>query len=114
MTSGDENSLEQAYNLLANLDQLLPDIPTDTIVSRTFHSDDQLKAILFGFAPGQELSEHTSARPAILHFLSGEARLTLGEDVSMAQAGTWVHMPAHLPHSVKAETAVLLLLLLLN
>lgn len=114
MASSEEQSLEQAYNLLPNLDQLLIDIPKDTIVSRTFHSDDHLKAILFGFAPGQELSEHTAARPAILHFLSGEARLTLGEDVSTAQAGTWVHMPAHLPHSVEAETAVLLLLLLLN
>jgi quercetin dioxygenase-like cupin family protein len=114
MVNGEENSLEQAYNRLPNLDQLLTDIPKDSIVSRTFHSDDHLKAILFGFAPGQELSEHTAARPAILHFLSGEARLTLGEDVSMAQAGTWVHMPAHLTHSIKAETSVVLLLLLLN
>ena len=114
MASSEEQGLEQAYNLLPNLDQLLIDIPKDTIVSRTFHSDDHLKAILFGFAPGQELSEHTAARPAILHVLNGEARLTLGEDVSTAQAGTWVHMPAHLPHSVEAETAVLLLLLLLN
>lgn len=114
MANGEESGLDEAYNRLPNLDQLINDIPKDTIVSRTFHSDDLLKAILFGFAPGQELSEHTSARPAILHFLSGEAQLTLGEDVSMAQAGTWVHMPAHLPHSIKAETSVLLLLLLLN
>jgi quercetin dioxygenase-like cupin family protein len=114
MANGEEHSLEEAYNRLPNLDQLINDIPKDTIVSRTFHSDDDLRAILFAFAPGQELSEHTSAKPAILHFLNGEAQLTLGEDVSMAQAGTWVHMPAHLPHSIKAETSVLLLLLLLS
>ena len=36
--------------------------------------------ISFGFAPGQELSEDTSAKPAILHFLKGEAQLTLGEE----------------------------------
>lgn len=114
MASGEESGVDQAYNLQANLDQLLSEIPEDSIVSRTFHSDDNLKAILFGFAPGQELSEHTSALPAILHFLSGEAHLTLGEEVSLAQAGTWVHMPASLPHSVKANTSVLMLLLLLN
>ncbi len=78
----------------------LPDIPPDSIVSRTFYSDDRIKAILFGFAAGQELSEHTAARPAILHFLQGEARLTLGS-------------PPHLPHSVYAETTVVMLLTML-
>ena len=114
MADDENHGLEQTYDRVPNLDQLIDDIPKDSIVSRTFHSDDDLRAILFGFAPGQELSEHTSAKPAILHFLSGEAHLTLGEDVSVAQAGTWVHMPAHLPHSIKADTSVLLLLLLLN
>ena len=77
-------------------------------------SDDQLKGVLFGFAEGQELSEHTAAKPAILHFLSGEAQLTLGEDILEARPGTWVHMPAHLPHSVLAQTPVVMLLLLLS
>jgi quercetin dioxygenase-like cupin family protein len=91
----------------------LPDIPPDSIVSRTFYSDDGVKAILFGFAAGQELSEHTAARPAILHFLQGEARLTLGSHATTASPGTWVHMPPHLPHSVYAETTVVMLLTML-
>jgi quercetin dioxygenase-like cupin family protein len=73
-----------------------------------------VKAVLFGFAPGQELSEHTAAAPAILHFVRGEARLTLGGDVTEARAGAWVHMPAQLPHSVFARTPVVMLLLLLK
>ncbi len=101
------------YSYYDNLIDLLPEIPPDSIVSRTFYEDDQLKGILFGFAPGQELSEHTAAKPAILHFLEGEARLTLGTDEKTASPGTWVHMAPHLPHSIVAETKLVLLLLLL-
>ena len=100
------------YTYIANLLEQVSDIPADSIVSRTVYSDDQLKTILFAFAPGQELSEHTSAQTAILHFVQGEAELTLGEDTMTAQAGTWVHMPPHLPHSITAKTAVLMLLLM--
>jgi quercetin dioxygenase-like cupin family protein len=91
---------------------LVEDIPDDTIVSRTFHEDERAKAILFGFAPGQELSEHTASQPAILHFLEGEADLTLGDDQLQAQAGTWVHMPARLSHSIHARSRTLMLLIL--
>lgn len=100
------------YTYIANLAEQVPDIPADSIVSRTVYSDDRLKTILFAFAPGQELSEHTSARTAILHFVQGEAELTLGQDRMTARAGTWVHMTPHLPHSIVAKTPVLMLLLM--
>ena len=90
----------------------VPDIPPDSIVSRTIHSDDDVKAVVFGFAAGQELSEHTASMPASLLFLQGDATLTLGEDVQEAHTGTWVHMPPNLPHSVVAHTPVIMLLLL--
>jgi quercetin dioxygenase-like cupin family protein len=98
------------YTYLADFAAALATIPPDTIVSRTLYADKQLKIILFGFAPGQELSEHTSARQATLHFLEGTARLTLGGDTMSATAGTYVVMPPHLPHSVFAETQVVMLL----
>lgn len=101
-----------SYTFISSLLEQLPEIPADSIVSKTFYNGDELKAILFGFAAGQELSEHTAARPAILHFLSGEAHLTLGGDAMDARPGTWVHMPAKLPHSVFAKTPVQMVLLL--
>lgn len=101
-----------SYTFISSLVDQIPEIPTDSIISKTFYNGDELKGILFGFAAGQELSEHTAARPAILHFLSGEARLTLGGDEMEAQPGTWVHMPAKLPHSVFAKTPVQMVLLL--
>jgi len=102
------------YTCIPDLSDLLTAIPTDSIVSRTFYTGDQVKAILFGFAAGQELSEHTASQPAILHILQGEARLTLGDDTLDAGAGTWAAMPAFLKHSVVAKTPLTMLLLLLK
>ena len=102
------------YTYLENLTAQIPDIPADSIISRTIFSNDGLKAILFGFAAEQELSEHTAAKPAVLHFVKGQARLTLDEDAMSAQPGAWVHMEPHLPHSIFAETELIMLLLLLE
>ena len=88
--------------------------PADGILSRTLFDDDQVKAVIFGFGQGQELSEHTASMPAILHFIQGEATLTLGDDTVEAQPGSWVHMPAELKHSIKTRTPVVMLLLLLK
>lgn len=114
MTPTDSSPKKPDYTFLPDLNDLLSEMSPNTIISRTIYSDDQLKSVLFGFAEGQELSEHTAAKPAILHFLSGEAQLTLGEDIHDARSGTWVHMPAHLPHSILAQTPVVMLLLLLS
>ena len=102
------------YAFIAQLADQIPEIPADSIISRTVYQDAQLKVILFGFAPGQELSEHTAAKPAILHFIEGQAELSLGDDRFSAQAGTWAHMQPHLPHSIKAQTRLVMLLLLLE
>ena len=102
------------YFYIEDLTRQLPEIPPDSIVSRTFYSDGQVKMILFGFAAGQELSEHTASKPAVLHFLQGEARLSLGKDTLNAGPGTWAHMPPHMPHSILAHTPVTMLLILLE
>lgn len=101
---------------LATVRQLIEQvsIPEDGTISRTIYQDETIKAVLFGFAAGQALSEHTAATPAILHFVQGEARVTLGQEVIDAKPNTWVHMPAHLPHSIQARTPVIMLLLLLR
>lgn len=100
------------YRYIPNLLEQVPEIPPDSIISRTVYSDNEVKSILFAFAAGQELSEHTSSQTAILYFVQGEADLTLGEDTMTAQTGTWVHMPPHLPHSILARTPVIMLLLM--
>lgn len=97
---------------VADLTAVLGHIPPDTIISRTLYADERLKAILFGFAAGQELSEHTASRPAILHILQGEADLTVGDARYSAGPHTWVYMQPHVPHSITARTPVIMLLLM--
>ena len=88
--------------------------PTDGILSRTLFNDDKFKAVIFGFGQGEELSEHTASMSAMLFFVKGQGTLGLGGDVHEAQAGTWVHMPAALKHSIKAKTPLVMLLVLLK
>jgi quercetin dioxygenase-like cupin family protein len=88
--------------------------PEDGIISRTVYQDDRLKAVMFGFGAGQELSEHTASKPAVMHFISGEADVTLGQQRVAAAAGTWIHMAAGQVHGITAKTPTVMLLLLLK
>ena len=88
--------------------------PEKGILSRTIFNDEKVKAVIFGFAQGEELSEHTASMPAILHFIQGEATVGLGDDKHEAKAVTWVHMPTGQRHSIQAKTPVVMLLLLLK
>lgn len=101
------------YTFLADLaKEAAP--PGDGILSRTVYQDDRLKAVLFGFAAGEELSEHTAAKPAMLFFVQGEATVGLGDDSHEAKPGSWVHMPAGMRHSIRAKTPTVMLLVLLK
>ncbi len=89
-------------------------IPTESIVSRTVLQDGDLKVIVFGFDTGQTLSEHTASVPAMIHILEGECDITLGsEKHPSAKAGSWMHMPAKMPHSILAKTPLRMLLIML-
>src|SRR3990170_1203786 len=63
-------------------------IPERGIHSQTLSDADGVTLVLFAFAPGEELSEHTSARPAIVHVLLGEAEIAGGEDRFTGRPGT--------------------------
>jgi quercetin dioxygenase-like cupin family protein len=99
------------YTLLTDLANQV-ETPADGTLSRTLYQDERLKVVLFSFSAGQELSEHTASTPAIMHFLAGESDVTLGSDQVVANAGTWIHMPAQLPHSIRTKTPVVMLLTL--
>ena len=107
-------SEEISASVVLDLNQKLGPAPADSIVSRSLYGDDQVKAVLFTFAPGQELSEHTAGTAAIIHILQGEAELTLAGERRPAGPGTWVHMPARTAHALVARTEVTMLLLLLR
>jgi len=101
--------MSEAYIFCPSLEAEAP-IPADGILSRTLHNDDHVKVVLFGFAPGQELSAHTAPMAASIQFVSGEAKLTLGGDTHEVKAGAFVFMPPQLPHGIMAKTPVVMLL----
>lgn len=72
------------------------------------------KAILFAFAAGGGLAEHVSPFDATIQIISGTATLTVGDEPVEGKPGTWIHMVAKTPHSIKAETPVVMLLTLMK
>jgi len=100
------------YTLVPDLADLHGEAPADTIISRALHKSASLSVTFFLFAAGQELSEHSASRPATLYFVAGRAQIKLGEDEHAVGPGAWVHMPAGLPHAIRAVTPVTMLLTL--
>ena len=62
------------YTYFEDITRTIESIPTDSIVSRTIYTDDGVRAVLFGFAAGQELTEHTASRPACSTLYRGMPR----------------------------------------
>jgi quercetin dioxygenase-like cupin family protein len=84
------------------------------IHSQTLHDGPDVRLISFAFAPGEELSEHTAARPAIVHILDGEGSAVIGGSDPLAIGpGTWFRMDAGVQHSIRARTPLRMLLYLL-
>ncbi len=98
------------------VDNLLKEVqvPQDGTLSRTIHRDDNVKIVLFGFAGGQELSQHTASVPAIIEILQGDARVTLDGEEKELSANSWVYMEAGLPHAIYARTDLIMLLTMLT
>ena len=90
------------------------EVPAAGTLSRTLYQDEHVKVVVFGFAEGEELSEHTASRPAVIQVVRGEFELTLDGQAVTAREGGWVHMAAGLRHAVRARTPAVMLLTLLQ
>lgn len=82
------------------------------IVSRTVMKAAGSRVVLFGFAEGQELSEHTSPHHALVQILSGECEFSLAGKWQTVKAGSLLYMPPGLAHAVKATAQFSMLLTL--
>jgi len=82
------------------------------IVSRTLLKTPNLRAVLFGFDEGQEMTEHTSTQYALVEILSGECEFSLAGELHELKAGDLVYMPPNLPHAIRAKTKFSMLLTL--
>lgn len=84
------------------------------IVSRTILNTAHSRTIVFGFAEGQELSEHTSTQHAMIQILSGECDFSLDGKWHTLKAGAFLHMPPNLRHAVRAKQPFSMLLTLIK
>jgi len=82
------------------------------IVSRTLLRTENTRVVLFGFAEGQELTEHTSTQHATIQVLSGEGEFSLAGKPHNLKSGDLLYMPPNLPHAVKATSEFSMLLTL--
>lgn len=72
------------------------------------------KVILFSFAAGGGLAEHVAPFDATIQIVSGTANLTVGDESVKGKPGTWIQMAEKTPHSIKAESPVVMLLTLMK
>jgi quercetin dioxygenase-like cupin family protein len=96
----------------ADLAAEAPPVPRG-ILSQTLYDGPDVRLILFSFAPGEELSEHTAARPVIVHVLDGEGEAVVGGETHPVAGGTWFRMSARMTHSIRAGTPLRMALYLL-
>jgi quercetin dioxygenase-like cupin family protein len=100
------------YELHADLLREAP-IPPRGIHSQTLSDEDGVELVLFAMAGGERLSEHTSARPAIVHVLGGSGALTVDGDEHRLEQGAWLRMAARTRHAITAEGGLVFALYLL-
>ena len=84
------------------------------IVSRTLLSAGPTRVVLFGFAAGQELTEHASPARALVQILSGRCEWTLAGEKRTLGAGDLLHLPPGAPHAVRALEPFSMLLTLVR
>ncbi len=88
-------------------------IPTDGTLSRTLHSDDHVKVVLFAFDAGQELSEHRAGTAATAVVTRGRLAFTVDGAIHDLGPGAFLHRAAGAPHAVQAlEPSIMILTLL--
>jgi quercetin dioxygenase-like cupin family protein len=83
------------------------------IHSQTLSKEAGVEVVLFTLATGEELSEHTSARPAIVHVLRGTGELTVAGDTHALAPGAWLRMGAGTRHAIVAASELVFALYLL-
>lgn len=96
--------------------QLADELPVDTEGKKSviLTDSDKTKVILFSFAAGAGLAEHICPFDITIQIISGTAVMTVGDEAVEGKPGTWIQMAAKTPHSIKAETNVVLLLTLVK
>ena len=72
------------------------------VISKTLLKKETGNITLFSFDKGQGLSEHTSPFDAVVQVVEGEGAFIIDGEMTTAQEGEMIIMPADIPHDVQA------------
>lgn len=89
-------------------------IQAGAVVSKVVYRDEMVNVTVFGFGAGEELTEHRTARPAVVQVLSGRLRFTANDEELDAETGFWLYLPPGTPHSLVAVEPTVMLLTMLR
>jgi quercetin dioxygenase-like cupin family protein len=103
---------ESEYQIRQLADELQP--PESGKQTIVLLDDTTAKVVLFAFAAGSGLAEHVAPVPAIIQIIMGETEMTVGKETVAGKPGTWIQMAARTPHSIRAESPLVMLLTLLK
>lgn len=81
------------------------------IVSQALLTAPGLRATLFNFAAGQELSEHTSTARVLVQVISGRCEFSVAGKPRTLTPGELLHLPPSAPHAVRALEDMTLLVI---
>lgn len=84
------------------------------IISKQIIRNDAGNVTLFSFDESQSLSEHTAPYDALLQIIEGKATVTIGGKEQTLAEGEAVIMPADIPHALKAETKLKMILTMIK
>ena len=85
-----------------------------SIVSKEVFKNQAGTITLFAFAQGQGLSEHRTPYDAFVYIIDGEAEITISGLLNEVKAGEIIHMPAGIPHALKANKQFKMLLTMMK
>ncbi len=85
-----------------------------SIVSKILLRNDKGNITMFSFDEGELLSEHTAPFDALVQIFDGEAEIIIDGVSYRVQTGESILMPANIPHAVKANVRMKMLLTMIK
>jgi quercetin dioxygenase-like cupin family protein len=90
------------------------EVQKGAVVSRTVLRRASGNVTVFAFDEGEGLAEHTTPHEAIIWGLAGEAEITVGGEAHRLETGEALHLPASVPHAVRALSPFKMVLVMLK
>ncbi|MDT8402573.1 MAG: cupin domain-containing protein [Bacteroidales bacterium] len=85
-----------------------------SVVSKIIQKSEKGNLTLFAFDEGQNLSEHTAPYEAMVYIIDGQARVIIDKKEHLLDEGSFIIMPANIPHALEAVTEFKMLLVMIR